>query len=220
VIPKLFHRVWLDDSLPETFSGWGERLRGLHPGWEVREWRDSSLVPWQCFKNRDLIKRAGEICPRDAKRFAADLIRLELLWIYGGVYVDCDVEPLKAFDPLLDSEAFIAYSPNRGPKGERLLTQAVMAARPHHPFIGACLQAVPESVERYAGRPLAQMVGPWMVHRVWESQTWPDVLTLPEQMFHPQSIRDRDRGRPADLDGAYAWHHYNSSARRRGKGAT
>jgi mannosyltransferase OCH1-like enzyme len=217
MIPAVAHRIWLDDPLPATFERYWQRFAELHPGWELHDWRSTADVPQLI--NQDPFDAAREITD-DWKRFQADLLRLELLWLYGGVYVDADVEPLKPLDPLLGAEAFIAYSPNRRRDGKRLLTQAVMAARPQHPFIEACIEAVPGSVERYRGKSLAMMVGPHMVHRVWESREWPDVLTLPEQTFHPQSIRDRDHGRPADLDGAYAWHRWNNSARRRGKGAT
>lgn len=219
-IPKVVHRIWLDDPMPETFAGYGERLRALHPGWELRDWRSSDELPWSLFHNGHLIRSAQEVFPADWQRFQADLLRLELLWLHGGVYVDCDVEPLRPFDPLCAHEAFVPFSPNRGPKSERLLTQCVLGARPHHPFIGACLQAVPEAVDQRRGKPLAQVVGPWMVTRVWESQKWHDLLVFPEQTFGPQSIRDRDRGKPADTSESFGHHHWNSSARRRGKGAT
>lgn len=226
MIPKVIHRIWLDDPVPETFAGYWMRFGELHPGWELRDWRDSDSLPWDRLRNRDLIRGAEDVFPRDWKRFQADLLRLELLWLYGGIYVDADVEPLRSFDPLIDrqfsmdSRCFVPYSPNRGPRGQRLLSQFVLGSEPEHPFIGACLDAVPASLDEYAGKPLAKVVGPWMITRVFESQAWPGVLTLPEQAFGPQSIRDRGRGRKADTTGSFAVHQWNSSARRRGKGAT
>jgi mannosyltransferase OCH1-like enzyme len=217
VIPRVLHRIWLDDPLPDEFAGYGRRLAQLHPGWELQEWRSTADLPLPSLRNWALFDQGREVCPRDWKRFRSDLLRLELLWLYGGIYVDCDVEPLRPFDPLLDHQAFVVWSPNRGPGGQRLLTQAVIGATPGHPFIGACLDAVAGSVRDHAGKPLAQMVGPWMVHRVWESSGWPDVAALPERTFGPQSNRDRNRGLPVDLDGAFGWHRWaNTRDRRRG----
>jgi len=212
VIPKRLHRVWLDDPLPDEFAGYGRRLVELHSGWEVREWRYTADLPPLC--NQGLFDRAQQLCPRDWKRFRSDLLRLELLWLYGGIYVDCDVEPLKPFDPLLGCEAFVVWSPNRH-RGGRVLTQAVIGAAAQHPFVAACIAAAAGSVERHGGKPLAQVVGPHMVQRVFESGEWPGVLALPEQTFGPQSIRDRDAGRPVDLDGALGWHHWANSRDRR-----
>lgn len=218
MIPRVLHRIWLDDPMPDTFAGYWQTFKELHPGWELRDWRDSDQLPWDRLRNRDLIRGAQDVFPRDWKRFQADVLRLELLWLYGGIYVDADVEPLKPFDRLVDCQCFVPYSPNRGPRGQRLLSQFVLGAEPGHPFIGACLDAVPGALEQHARKPLAQVVGPWMITRVFESAEWPGVLTLPEQTFGPQSIRDRDRGRRADTNGSFAWHHFNNTAKRRGRG--
>lgn len=211
MIPRILHRIWLDDPMPAEFADYGEQLRALHPaGWEVREWRSSCEVPRALLQTKDLWDRARDICPADWKRFRSDLLRLELLWLQGGIYVDCDLAPLRPFDPLLAHQAFVPWSPNRGPGGRRLLTQAVLGARRAHPWIGACLAGLPAAVDRYGGRPLAQMIGPHHVTRVWRRHP-EEVTVLDERSFGPQSNRDRDRRRPVDLTGAYGWHRWANS---------
>lgn len=217
-VPKILHRIWLnpgDDPMPPVFVGYGRQWAKLHPGWECREWCNPAALP--PLRNQDLFDRAQEVCPRDWKRFQADILRLELLWLYGGIYVDTDVEPLRPVDDLLSRGVIVAWSPNRGRDGSRLLTQAVIGAEPRHPFIGACLDELPRSVERYRRRPLAQMIGPHMVTRVWQS-TLHGVRPLPERTFYPQSIRARARGRRVDAAGAYTIHRWNTTLRRAGKG--
>lgn len=201
--------------MPPAFEAYGSRWRDLHPGWEVRDWRSTTELP--TLRNQGLFDRAPEIVPNDWKRFQADLLRLELLYRYGGVYVDCDVEPLRPLDDLLDRDVIVAWSPNRGRDGKRLLTQAVLGSVPRHPFIGACLDGIPDAVRRYRGRPLAQMVGPHHIQRVWE-QCPHGVEPLSESTFYPQSVGDRDRGRPLDVGESYTHHRWNSSLRRRGRG--
>jgi mannosyltransferase OCH1-like enzyme len=201
--------------MPEAFAAYGRQWAELHTGWEIRDWRDSTALP--PLRNQDLFDRAREVCPKDWKRLQADLLRLELLWQFGGVYADTDVEPLRPFDDLLDRGVLVGWSPNRGQQGKRLLTQAVLGAESGHPFIGACIGAVPGSVRRYRGQHLAKMVGPHMVSRVWEQQPH-GVVPLPERTLFPQSIKDRDAGKTADLDGAYAWHRWNTTLRKQGKG--
>lgn len=220
MIPRILHRIWLDDPMPDEFARNGADWLELHPTWSHTDWRRTEALPRLI--NQDLFDRAPQIVPKDWKRFQADLLRLELLWIYGGVYVDTDVEPLCPIDELLDgTECFVAWSPNRGPKGERILTQAVMGSTPGHPFIKACIDGIPEAVELYRGRPLAQMVGPWHVTRVYEDVMWsepdPRLTVYPESYFYPQSNADRDEGAEPDLTGAYGWHKWaNTKYQRRG----
>lgn len=220
-IPKILHRIWLEnpagappDPMPQEFEEYGRAWERLHPGWQIHAWRDYTSLP--TLANQDLFDRAKEVCPKDWKRFQSDLLRLELLYQYGGVYVDTDVEPLKCFNDLLDHEALVAYSPHRDPSNRRLLTQAVLASAPGHPWIGACISALPDAVRRYKDRPLAQMIGPHHITRVWRKNP-ARVTVLDSHVFHPQSNRERDAGHAPDLEGAYCWHKWaNTRDNRRG----
>jgi mannosyltransferase OCH1-like enzyme len=206
-IPCTIHRIWLDDPMPDEFAEYGRRFRELHPRWMVNDWRSSATLPK--LVNRDLFDRAQEVCPRDWKRFQSDLLRLELLWLYGGVYVDTDVEPLKPFDDLLDPPggAFAAWSANTNRHG-RPITQAVLAAAPQHPFIGASIDRLPDAADRYRGQSLAQMIGPWHITRVYRAMKDPQLTVHPPELFYPQSNAVRDRGEPANIYGAYAHHKW------------
>lgn len=217
-IPKTIHRIWLnerdgtDDVMPGEFEQYGDKWAHLHPDWEVITWRDREGLPK--LQNQRTFDRAQEFAPKDWKRFEADLLRLELLWLFGGVYVDCDVEPLKPFDPLLDgNSAFIAFSPNRA-GNKRVLTQAVMAAAPGHRFLRHCIDELPDAARRYAGRSLAQQIGPYHVDRVYRRYAnsmraaGEPVTVFNAEVFYPQSNRDRDAGRKPDLSKSFAHHRW------------
>jgi hypothetical protein len=218
MIPKIIHRIWLDDPMPDEFAEYGELWKQLHPGWAYMEWRSTDTLPAGLRQSSaQLIASAPRWCPKDWKRAQADILRLELLWLFGGVYADTDVEPLKPFDDLLKHEAFVAWSPNRGPKRKRLLTQAVMGAEPVNLFIFRCIAGLGKAIVEHADKPLAQIVGPWHITRTWETDKG-GVVVLPEHTFYPQSNNDRDRGHTPDIsDDTYAWHKWaNTRDRRRG----
>lgn len=212
---KRLHRIWLDDDMPELFTEYGQQWRILHPDWDVTDWRHTEDLPKLI--NQDIFDHARDICPSDWKRFQADLLRLELLDQFGGVYADTDVQPLKPLDPLMDRRAWIAHSPHHDTQGRPLLTQCIMAAEPGHPFIRACIDTLPDAVERYRDRPLAQMIGPHHITRVW-NQHPQEVTIYPTAYFFPQSNPERDRGLTPDLSEAYVWHRWNTTLRKRGKG--
>ena len=194
--------------MPDEFLEYGKRWRRLHPKWTVTDWRDGELPAMP-----NVFARAQGAAPKDVLRFQADVARLQLLWTYGGVYVDCDIEPLRPLDGILDDvECFASWSPNRGGGGRRLLTNSVLGACSAHPFIAACLDGLEDAVRDHAGKPVAQMVGPWHVTRVYEGLQHPDgVKVFDEGVFSPQSNKDRDRGYEPELTGAYAWHKWATS---------
>ena len=95
-IPKVTHQVWMQgwDQLPQKFHKNVEKLYRLNPDWEHKTWDETQLR-----------KACEEYGPECAKRFDAyehfiqkvDFGRYVILYLYGGVTIDCDME---AFRPL------------------------------------------------------------------------------------------------------------------------
>ena len=112
-IPKIIHYVWVGGKpLPKfqqkCIASWKKHL----PDYEIREWNET---------NFDI--SANRYCREayDAKKYAfvSDYIRIWVLYQYGGIYMDTDVEVLKPFaDEFLQCEAFSGYeTPNSIPTG-------------------------------------------------------------------------------------------------------
>lgn len=196
MIPRVIHRIWLDDPMPETLAGFGEEWTRLHPDWDVIDWTDSDRLP--PLHNQDLYDRARDIYPDDWKRFRADLVRLELLHLYGGVYVDTDVEPIRSLDPLTELRCFAGRSPQHI-RGRHPITNAVIGAQPNTAWIATLILTAAEAVDRYGHRPLAQSVGPWHLTRVYEGGDWPTVTILDDL-----------------YTAGWFTHHWNNARRRRG----
>ena len=96
MIPKIIHYCWLSgDEFPPLFKkcirSWEKRL----PGWEFRLWDKACLEeinePW-----------VHEAYKAKVYSHASDYIRLYAIYKYGGFYLDCDVEVLKDFSPLIE----------------------------------------------------------------------------------------------------------------------
>ena len=99
-----------------------ESWRRHHPDWEMHLWTDENLPT-------DLVREeAYERLRKPAER--ADIIRLEVLLRFGGLYVDVDVECLRSIEPLLDGVEFCMA--NNRPD---VLGNAVIGARPGHPIL-------------------------------------------------------------------------------------
>lgn len=198
MIPKVIHRIWLEDPMPPAFRRFGEQWQTLHPEWHVIDWTDPADLP--TLHNQGLYDEAESIYPDDWKRFQADLVRLELLHRYGGVYVDTDVEPLKPIDPLAGLACFAGRSPQHI-GGHHPITNAVIGSQPNNAWIAMCVLTIPQAVNRYRHRPLAQSVGPWHLTRVYEDGDWPTVTILDD--LYTQG---------------WFTHHWNNARRKRGAG--
>ena len=94
-IPKVIHQIWLGNKpIPKQFFPFMESWKKYHPDWEYILWTDKDV------KNLDLITQKyfdQETHPRSR----ANILRFELLYKFGGLYVDLDFEclaPLKMHD--------------------------------------------------------------------------------------------------------------------------
>ena len=103
MVPRTIHQIWLGkDPLPEDFAAYVETWRRNHPHWEHRLWTEDNLpAELRRPEVRERIRHPVE---------RADILRLELLWRHGGVYVDVDFECRRPLDPFIgDAEFFTAY---------------------------------------------------------------------------------------------------------------
>jgi hypothetical protein len=176
-IPRILHRTVPASVLQAQERSWAT-FEELHPGWTLMTHRDPLV-----HEEWPLTSPYWELCETPAQ--FADLIRLEALTRWGGVYVDSDCDALKPLDPLLSVPAFAAW------EDERVIPNAVLGAVKGHPAIRACLDMM-----------IAMLPCP-----TWESgpgvttallPNRPDVLVLPPGAFYPVHYRDPERAAKMD----------------------
>lgn len=102
-IPKVIHYCWFGgkdkpDLVIKCISSWREYLSD----YKIVEWNET---------NFDVL--CNDYCKEafNAKKWAfiTDYVRLYVLYNFGGIYMDTDVEVLKNFDDLLQNDAFIGF---------------------------------------------------------------------------------------------------------------
>jgi hypothetical protein len=182
IIPRIVHQVWLGpDPLPDEFARYRETWREHHPSWDVRLWTEDNLPP-------DLIRT--EVYDRlrhPVER--SDILRLELVYRYGGVYVDTDVECLRPIDPLLAGVSLFVERLNSG-----RLTHPIMGGVPGHGLLERAIREL-EPREFYGYD--KQTSGPdYLASFVADD---PGVTIFATEVFFPRT--------PAERRSAYAVHH-------------
>jgi mannosyltransferase OCH1-like enzyme len=133
----------------------------------------------------------------------AGLLRLELLYSLGGIWVDSDVEPYRSLEPLLGVRGFAAW------EDERVVPDAVLGAEAGHPAIEECLSLALAAVAAGKG---AWESGPGVTTAVLPGRD--DWLLLPPGAFYPYHYTERCR-RGEDHRASQPWaftaHHWAAS---------
>ncbi len=186
MIPRILHHVWVGpDPMPQEYVGYRESWRRHHPGWEMRLWTEENL-PTDL--NR---KEAYERLRKPAER--ADIIRLEVLLRFGGLYADTDFECLRSIEPLLEGIEFCAAAIKQG-----RVSNALIGARPGHPILERAISELRPRTEYGYDK---SGTGPFLLNKLLRQH--PEVTIFPPEYFYPASPRQRER--------AYASHHFARS---------
>lgn len=132
LIPKTIHYIWL-----------GEKPKPVLVNMCILSWKDKlsdyNIIEWN-EKNVDIEKMAqknrffGECCKRHMWAYMSDYIRLNILYKYGGIYMDTDMQVIKNLEPLLNNNAFAGQEDEFG-----TVNCAIMGCEKENPVIGKIL---------------------------------------------------------------------------------
>ena len=130
-IPKKIHYCWLGGKeKPEDVRKYIENWKKQLVGYEIVEWNEKNF-PFEKIQCQYL----KEALEHKRWAFVTDYMRLYILYQYGGIYLDTDVELLKSFDDLLKLNSFL------GLESSYTLCTAVIGAKPCETWIKELLEA-------------------------------------------------------------------------------
>lgn len=182
LIPRIFHQIWVGpEPLPGAFVTYQRTWLTYNPGWKLQVWTEENLPP--DLERREVYEKLRVPAER------ADILRVELLGRFGGVYIDTDFECLRPLEGLLQDVEFFVASFNK-----RRINNAIIGSVPQHPLLGRALKEM--RPREYYGYDKAA-AGPLFLDRLVKQ--YPDVKIFASQLFYPVT--------PVDRAGAVAVHH-------------
>ena len=207
-IPKTIHYCWFGGNpLPELAQKCIASWKKFLPDYEIKEWNES---------NYDVRTIPYIAQAYDAKKYAfvSDYARFDILYQYGGVYFDTDVEIIKDLHPIIEKGAFIGVE-----KGTRpLLAAGLGIASP------AASKIYREIIDSYKSEQFIKEDGSLnlktVVERVSETfakhgfiekdvlQTVAETTIYPSEYFCPKDVRTGELTITANT---YTIHHYDGS---------
>lgn len=102
-IPKKIHFFWFGgNQLPDSVKKCMESWKKYCPDYEIIRWDES---------NYDYKKNCYMAEAYQSKKwsFVSDYARMDILYQYGGIYLDTDVELIKSLDEFLKYHAFMGF---------------------------------------------------------------------------------------------------------------
>ena len=178
-IPKIIHQIWVGPKPAPTnlMKTWKDK----HPEFEYIFWTESEFIArGMTFRCQDKIDMIQEYCGK------ADIIRLEILYKYGGVYIDADsicIEPLD--DYFMNKTAFATFE-NENMR-ENLVANGNMGFIPNHPL---CRDMI-EWIKSDESNALIQnfrawySVGPALLTKFLNTGNYRDFSVFPSHCFLP-----------------------------------
>lgn len=166
-IPKILHIIWIGDKLPPlSIRSWTVDFVKTYPDWIVKTWNDSDIKQLGLINQRsyDMMK---EWCGK------ADVARYEILYRYGGMYMDADTVWLgNPIHPDLISGLFNVFR-----ERPDCIANTWFSCVPNHPFLKQIINAIPERVDK--GEPAWISTGPKLLHKIHSEL---------EEFLHPNDI--------------------------------
>jgi mannosyltransferase OCH1-like enzyme len=196
MIPKIFHNIWLgQEKIPDDFLAYHENWKKLHPDWEYKLWTDNDILNLDPYIN-NLINRSITFASK------SNVLRVYVLYEYGGVYADTDFDWNKSLNPLLNNLAFV-------PKPTfDVYNSAILGSIKNHQWPKLMI----DSLENFVDLPPSW--GPELVTstliKMFNSKT---ITILPRKYFYPYLWTEESK--PAScFPNSYAVHHWDKSWRR------
>lgn len=200
-IPKIIHYCWFGGNpKPPLIRKCMETWKEILPEYEIKEWNEDNFD----ITENKYVKEAYE---NKKWAFVTDYVRLKVLYEYGGIYLDSDVEVLKPIDKFLGDECFSGF------ESKDMVPTAIMGSKKGASFMK-------ELLEYYDGRSFVKEDGSFdmtantiTITNICrqnglklngKKQTVKGFVLYPQKYFCPNSPARIFNGKPV---GAYTIHH-------------
>ena len=111
MIPKVIHYCWFGRKpLPDLAIKCVESWRKYLPDYEIKEWNEDNF-------NVNIVPYTAEAYKANKYAFVSDYARFWILYKYGGLYFDTDVEIIKPIDDIIAKGAFMGCELSPDHKG-------------------------------------------------------------------------------------------------------
>lgn len=201
LVPKKFHRIWIGPmDMPQDYVQYGRELLELHPDWTLTEWGEQNIEPTQIgdrwwgrplptLRNQQhyqsLVDHPNPSGVQNMPGWQetavqqADIASYELVWRFGGVYLNCDIKPVKNFEPILDGVSAAAVY-----ETDYWVCNCLLVGTPNNEFWNAVIEELPHRIDRMPGGFLQEQTGPHLLTDIHHKRPG-ELVVYPIESFNP-----------------------------------
>jgi len=177
-IPKIIHQIWIGPKPApiKLMNTWKEK----HPDFEYIFWNEKEFenrkMKFECQKQIDDIEEING---------KADIMRWEILYKYGGVFLDADSICIESFDEeIMNKPCFAGWEQEEVRAG--LIATGTMGFPVKHPLVKGAIHWIKNNpVTQKEGFMAWQSVGPGLLTRMYNSGKFNDLHIFPSYTFLP-----------------------------------
>ena len=178
-IPKIIHQIWLGPKkLPKKYKVWMDSWKDFNPLWEYKLWTDEDIEKIGLINN-DIFCKAKNPGTR------SDILRLEILNKFGGLYADTDFECLQKIpENLLDKSFVCSVVFNDKPE----LNNAIIMSKPNDLLIKKLISSLEIPINENEPIDIIKACGAGLLTREYfklSSSQREACLVLPSNYFYP-----------------------------------
>ena len=144
-IPKIIHQTWKTTEIPNRYVEWVKSWKVKNPDWTYMFWTDAGARQLIADKYPHLLPFYDGYTENIRR---ADAMRYVILYEFGGVYADLDMESLLPLDPIARKySCFLPQEPYEHPvmdgNFEHLVINAFLACKAKHPLMKKLIDNLP-----------------------------------------------------------------------------
>ncbi len=163
-VPRIIHQIWIGHKAPPeaTFAAWSDHAK--KHGYEYKVWTEKEVA------ELDVLKLKAFHTFRERGTFAAcaDLIRYEVLFKFGGIYIDADIYPLttRALHDRINPYGMTVFAETGARQhpttAGTLFANSFIATPAGNPVFSRILGKIDDVLDNIPGIPVWMAPGPYM----------------------------------------------------------
>ena len=177
-IPKIIHFIWIGNNvIPNEYIYYIQTWLKNYDDYLFCFWNDSNIPKLVNQKYYD-----------NAKSFAmkADILRYELLYFFGGIYVDCDCISIKNLDNIIkDCDGFTGY------ESEDYIAIGLMGFKKYDLILFNLIIKLSYQINKLNSNNIPQLTGPIFFTQIWKKYCSEQHIAFPIDYFYSYTFEDK-----------------------------
>lgn len=202
IIPKIVHLIWLGpNKAPEILDHCIASIHEHLPEWGLKIWTDVDVEEFNLVNKEWYDKETNY----GAK---SDIFRYEILYRYGGVYLDVDFVLLKPLDVLHHTYTF--YTSLLPSNMVGILANGIIGSVPGHPILKECIDSMKDSA---FNKSLLARTGPMhfqkAFYKIVKNGDHSRIIAFPKNYFIP--VDKKETSTTGISEESFAVHYWSGS---------